>query len=113
MHELAIAVSIVDAAAAARRDAARVLAVHVKLGALSGVDADALRSAFALARDHVPGLACAELAIEAVPVTARCPVCGVDREVPFPGLRCPECGSPTAEVVRGRELEVTAIEVEP
>ena len=113
MHELSIALGIVDAAAeeAARRER-RVFAVHLRLGALSGVVPDALRSAFELAREQEPLVAAAELVIEEVPVAAFCPACAVEREVPFPELACPACGTPTPEVVRGRELEVFALEVE-
>jgi hydrogenase nickel incorporation protein HypA/HybF len=113
LHELSIAMSIVEMAAEeARRRRARVVAVHLKLGPLSGVVAEALRSAFELAREQEPELAAAELAIEEIPVAAYCPACTAERAVPFPELRCPDCGTPTPEVVRGRELEVFALEVE-
>ena len=111
MHELSIAMGIVEMAAeeAVRRDA-RVVAVHLKLGALSGVVPEALRSAFELAREET--LNGAELVIEEVPVVAYCPACAAERVVAFPYLSCPVCGAPTPGVVHGRELEVTALEVE-
>src|SRR5262245_39256085 len=113
MHELSIALGIVDVAAeeATRRGASRVAAVHLKIGALSGVVPGALRSAFELAREESL-LAAAELVIEEVPVAAYCPACAAERTVPFPELRCPTCGTPTPQVVRGRELEVVALEIE-
>src|SRR5262245_49811098 len=113
MHELSIALSIVDMAAeeAGRRGSNRVATVCLKLGPLSGVVPDALRSAFELARENSP-LADAELVIEEVPVAAYCPACAAERTVPFPELRCPTCGTPTPQVVRGRELEVVALEIE-
>jgi hydrogenase nickel incorporation protein HypA/HybF len=112
MHELSIAMGIVDVATeeAARRTG-RVVAVHLKLGPLSGVVADALSAAFELARESTP-LAGAALVIEEVPVAAYCPACAVERVVSFPHLSCPVCGTPTPKVVRGRELEVTALELE-
>ena len=114
MHELSIAMSIVDMAAAeaGRRGGARVVAVHLKLGPLSGIVPAALRSAFELAREQDPAVAAADLVVEEVPVAAHCPACVADRAVPFPELRCPVCGSPTPDVVRGRELEVVALEIE-
>jgi hydrogenase nickel incorporation protein HypA/HybF len=113
MHELSIALSIVDAAAeeAARRGAARVAAVHLKVGALSGVVPDALRSAFELAREG-SAVEDAELVIEEVAVAAFCPACEAEREIVFPYLCCPVCETPTPEVRRGRELEVVALEIE-
>src|SRR3954468_4132986 len=113
MHELSIAMAVVDMAAeeAGRRGGGRVAAVHLKFGPLSGVVPAALRSAFELAREQEPPLAAADLVIEEVPVAAFCPACAAERAVPFPELRCPACGTPTPDVVRGRELEVVALEI--
>jgi hydrogenase nickel incorporation protein HypA/HybF len=112
MHELSIALSILDLAAEeAGRRGGRVVAVHLKLGPLSGVVGEALRSAYDLAREGTP-LAGAELVIDEVPVAAWCPACAAERVVVFPELCCPTCGAATPEVVRGRELEVVALEIE-
>lgn len=113
MHELSIALGIVDMAAEeVGRRGGRVVAVHLKVGPLSGVVPAALRSAFELAREPEPAVAAAELVIEEVPVVARCSACAAERAVSFPELRCPACGGPTPDVVRGRELEVVALEIE-
>lgn len=32
--------------------------------------------------------------------------------LPFPRLACPECGTPTPEIQRGRELEIVSMEIE-
>ena len=113
MHELSIALSIVDMAVeeTERRGSVRVVAIHLKLGHLSGVVPDALRSSFELAREET-ALANTELIIEEIPVAAYCPVCAAERAVEFPHLCCPICGTPTPEIVRGRELEVVALEIE-
>jgi hydrogenase nickel incorporation protein HypA/HybF len=114
MHELSVALSILDVAAeeAGRQGGARVAAIHLRLGPLSGVVPDALRSAYDLAREGSP-LAGAELVIEEVPLVAYCPACAEQRTLASPWqLCCPVCGTPTPEVVRGRELEVVALEVE-
>jgi hydrogenase nickel incorporation protein HypA/HybF len=65
MHELSIAVSIVEAASeeAQRQGCARVEAVHLKLGALSGVAKDALLFSWDLACEDSP-IAGAKLEIE-------------------------------------------------
>ena len=114
MHELSIAMSIVEMAAeeSAQRGGTRVHAVHLKLGQLSGVVGAALRSAFELARESESALAAAELRIEEIPVTVHCPGCDGERTACFPELRCRECGEVAAEVLRGRELEVAALEIE-
>jgi hydrogenase nickel incorporation protein HypA/HybF len=113
MHELSIALSILDLVEEeAERRAGRVAAVHLKLGPLSGVVKEALVSAYDLARAGTP-FAQAELVVEEVPVAAYCPTCAAERTLTaFPQLCCPTCGTPTPEVVRGRELEVVALEIE-
>jgi len=114
VHELSIALGILDLAAeeAERHGGGRVVAVRVRLGPLSGVDADALRSAYDLAREGT-ALAAAELCVEAVPLVTYCPGCAAERAPPsVRQLCCPVCGTPTPQVVRGRELEVFALEVE-
>jgi hydrogenase nickel incorporation protein HypA/HybF len=114
VHELSIALSILDLAAeeAERQGGARVAAIHLRLGPLSGVVPEALRSAYELAREGSP-LNAAELVIEEVPLVTYCPTCAAERAPPSAQwLCCPDCGTPTPEVVRGRELEVVALEVE-
>jgi hydrogenase nickel incorporation protein HypA/HybF len=113
MHELSIALSIVDMAVEelARREAGCIAAIHLKLGLLSGVVPDALRSSFELAREGTP-LADTALVIAEIPVAAYCPQCAVERIITFPHLSCPVCDTPTPEIIRGRELEVVALEIE-
>ncbi len=113
MHELSIALSILDLAEEeGRRHGGRVAAVHLKLGRLSGVVPEALRSAYELAREDT-SLARAELVIEEVPLVVHCPACDADRTpASLLFLCCPACGTPTNEVISGRELEVRALEIE-
>lgn len=113
MHELSIAASILDVAEEhAARLGARVRAIHLRLGPLSGVVKEALLSAYELAREGGP-LAGAELVVEDVPVLAHCPACAGPRPVlSVQEMRCAACGAPTPSVVSGRELEVVALEVE-
>jgi len=112
MHELSIALSILDLAGEeAERRGGRVVAVHLKLGALAGVVKAALLSAYELAREGTP-LAGADLVVEDISVAVWCPICATERAPPFPELHCPICGTLTPEVVRGRELEVVALEIE-
>ena len=114
MHELSIALGILDIAEEeGRRHGGRVAAIHLKLGRMSGVVKEALLSAYELAREGTP-LAAAELVVEEVPLVIHCPACDADQETTVElGLCCPVCGGPTGEVVRGRELEIRALEIEP
>jgi hydrogenase nickel incorporation protein HypA/HybF len=113
MHELSIAMSIVEMAEeeSAKRGV-QVTAIHLKLGALSGVVKEALLSSYEMAREDTP-LQHAELIIEEVPVVVFCQKCQQQRPLHSVQLFCcAECGAPTAEIVQGKELEVVALEVE-
>jgi hydrogenase nickel incorporation protein HypA/HybF len=113
MHELSIAVSILDLIhdQADRIGGQHVQVVHLKLGPLSGVVKESLLRAFEQAIDHADMTGC-QLVIEEVPLTAFCPVCGQVRAIPsVQYLCCPVCDSPTPDVVSGREMEVVAMEV--
>ncbi|HUJ23802.1 MAG TPA: hydrogenase maturation nickel metallochaperone HypA [Bryobacteraceae bacterium] len=114
MHELSIALSIIEGAQeeAERHGGGRVSAVHVKVGPLSGVVRDSLLFAYDLACEGTP-LNGSRLLVEETPVTIHCPACGMERAaVSVEQLCCSVCGKPSAEVMQGRELEVVALELE-
>jgi hydrogenase nickel incorporation protein HypA/HybF len=113
MHELSIAIGIVEAAVdEAKQRNVQVSAVHLRLGALSGVVKDALLFSYEVACQETP-LAGSRLVIEEVPVAVFCPHCKERRVLDsVQSFVCPECGAPAGAVVQGRELEVFALEVE-
>ncbi len=95
----------------ARQGDARVLAVHLKLGALSGVVKEALLASFERAREGTALDGC-NLIIEEIPIAIDCEHCGTTRPVvSIQEMRCRICGAPAKKVVAGRELEVSAIEI--
>jgi hydrogenase nickel incorporation protein HypA/HybF len=52
--------------------------------------------------------------IEEVPVVVFCDVCDAERSLGgVQSFCCPECGTPTPRIERGRELELIALEIEP
>lgn len=114
MHELSIAMSIVEMAEeeSERRGGVRVNAVHLKLGLLAGVVKDALLYSYEVACAGT-GMQGSRLVIEEVPVIVNCPVCMSPRTVDsIQWFVCPECKSPVLEVIQGREVEVAALELE-
>jgi hydrogenase nickel incorporation protein HypA/HybF len=112
MHELSIAMSIVELAEEeAERRGVQVQAVHLKLGALSGVVKEALLSCYEMACEGT-SLQGSQLLVEDIPVAVFCTNCQTERPLASVQLFCcPECGTPTSEVTQGKELEVVALEV--
>jgi hydrogenase nickel incorporation protein HypA/HybF len=113
MHELSIAMSIVELAEEeAESRGVKIEAVHLKLGALSGVVKDALRSCYEMACADSP-LKGSRLIVEDVPIIIFCPSCQAQRPLSSVQLFCcPECGTPTSQIVQGKELEVVALEIQ-
>jgi hydrogenase nickel incorporation protein HypA/HybF len=113
MHELSIAMGIVEAAAdEAQRRGVQVSAVHLRLGALAGVVRDALLFSYEVACQDTP-LQGSRLVIEDLPVIVFCQRCKEQRTLPsLQSFACPECNTPTMDIVQGKELEVFALEVE-
>ena len=112
MHELSIAMSIIDVASEeAQKLDARVIAVHLRLGPLSGVVKEALLSAWRLAREGSP-LDQAGLVIEEMPVIAWCDRCQAETRIAsIQQLKCPRCNATTPDLRGGNELEVSALEI--
>jgi hydrogenase nickel incorporation protein HypA/HybF len=113
MHELSIAMSIVEMAQeeAELRGNVHIQAVHLRLGLLSGVVKDALLSSYEMACETTI-LEGSRLIIEEVPVEIYCANCRTQRPVhSIQYFCCSECGTPSAEVIRGKELEVFALEI--
>jgi hydrogenase nickel incorporation protein HypA/HybF len=113
MHELSIAVSMIDQIVeeSQSRGGLDVQVVHLKLGALSGVDKDALLFAYELACEGTP-LQGSRLSIQTIPLVIHCPACQQERTPPSVyQLCCPECQTVVQEIVSGREIEIVSLEV--
>ncbi len=91
--------------------AARIHVIHLRIGELSGVVPEALQFAF---ETLSPGTAAehAKLGIERVPARFWCGQCRRDFEATDLLADCPECGTPSAELKAGREMELTSLEIE-
>jgi len=113
VHEVGIMETAIEAVLAQARehDATQVHRIVLRIGALSGVEPDALRLAFDATVKDTPA-AGADLELEAVPARGRCSDCdlefGVESDFIF---TCPRCGRISGELVQGRELELARIEM--
>ena len=113
MHEVGIMASAMDTVLAQARShgASRVHLIVLRIGALSGVQPEALRFAFDVVAKGTPADG-ATLEIDMVPARARCPDCDLEFE-PDSGFifTCPKCSRICGELSAGRELELARIEV--
>jgi hydrogenase nickel incorporation protein HypA/HybF len=112
MHELSVALSIVEAVEEeAERHHGHLEAVHLRLGPLAGVIKEALLSAWDLACEG-SSLNGVRLVVEEVPILIYCPKCQSNQPATsMQWLCCAQCDTPAGEVVQGRELELRALEI--
>jgi|SRR5581483_2419858 len=113
MHEASIALAIIGQVSerTAQKNIARVTAVQLKIGAMAGIDTNALLFAWDLATKSSPAEG-SRLEIERIPLALHCEPCGGEQTVESGNIAvCPSCGTPSSNIVRGRELHISALEV--
>jgi hydrogenase nickel incorporation protein HypA/HybF len=113
MHELSIAQSIISTVEHSLPEgfSKNVLSVQLSIGKLSGIEIDALKFAFDIIKKESL-LKVAELDIEAIKGIARCNDCSNQIEMNEFGIPCPSCGGFSFEIVQGKEMKVTSVEIE-
>lgn len=113
MHEVTVALGVLEGVEATARAQGieRVTHVYVRVGALSGIVKDALSFSWSVATERTIAEG-SELIIEEVPLAVFCEHCEAERApIPGTGLLCPQCGSICPNIVRGREMQLVAMEV--
>ena len=113
MHELSIAMSMIDMATEelGKNGGTKVDAIYLKLGRLSGVVKDALLFSWEVACQGT-SLEGSRLVIEDIPVIVRCDKCVADRTLDsINNFFCPVCDNATPEILQGKEMMVTALEI--
>ncbi len=113
MHEMSIALSIVEAADLKAREegASTISGIELVIGKLAGIEPDSLRFCFSLA---AKGTLAEEalLSIEEPEGTGECMECGVNFPVAFYYAECPECRSLRIRIVSGEEFVIQSITIE-
>ena len=111
MHELSLAQNIFDMIIPILREqnAARLTAVELEVGRLSGVEVSTLKFALErlLALEHHE----AKIIISEINALIKCQSCKTEFEPEDFVYSCPTCGACRGEVLRGKEMRVSAIEV--
>jgi hydrogenase nickel incorporation protein HypA/HybF len=125
MHELSIARSLIEIACKEiekleqeqqssqphHYQPIKIAAVHIKIGALSGVVSDTLVYAYEIATDGT-ALSGSKLIVEDVPAQIYCEHCKEIFSLPtIQSFACPRCGIASSDLRAGRELDITALEL--
>ncbi|MCL4458400.1 MAG: hydrogenase maturation nickel metallochaperone HypA [Chloroflexi bacterium] len=112
MHELTISENIlaVAIAEAEKHRAKRIRAIHLKIGALTQVDAACVSFYLNIIGQGTIAEG-VRLETTLIPLTARCSSCQTTFAVSDYTFYCAHCGG-EAELVEGKELLVESIEVE-
>jgi hydrogenase nickel incorporation protein HypA/HybF len=108
MHELGVALSVVDACSA-RAEGARVARVVVEIGRLCAVLPDALTLSFQVATAGT-SLEGARLEIRELRARGRCRECGVESDQSGYLAEC-ACGAMAFEWLSGHELQIKEMEL--
>ena len=113
MHEMSIALSIIDAvtAKAEEEKAGKVTGIELEVGRISGVQSESLRFCLPVAAKNTVAEG-ADLSIRETEPEGECEECG--RRFPMDGFfaRCEICGSLDISIVSGRELLIKSITLE-
>lgn len=113
MHEVGIASSILECAAAeaGRHPGAQLVSVAVRIGELSNVDKDALEFAFECITRSTD-LEHLKLIVEWCPRRQKCLACSEEFAVCDFEVDCPKCGSAQTSCIGGTELDIAYVELE-
>ncbi|MFH2100310.1 MAG: hydrogenase maturation nickel metallochaperone HypA [Pseudomonadota bacterium] len=85
-------------------------AVNLKLGKLTAVVPESLRFCFTVVTKDT-SLEGAKLHIEELPIVVQCRGCGFHSTIDTPEFKCAQCGGPDLDILSGRELTVSTIEM--
>ena len=113
MHELSIAISIVDTVIkqAEAASATRVSEVHLDIGVCSGIEFESLEFSLGVAtRDTL--LEKTAFMINRVEPVAECPACNHLYSPERVFSHCPECNQPGIRMIKGTELQIKSLLVE-
>lgn len=112
MHEMSICEGIIQVLEeqAQSQQFQQVSKVFLEIGALAGVELEALRFGFEVVSQHSIA-AGAALEIIELPGQIHCFACGKTGEIQQRYDGCPHCGSYQRQVIGGEELRIKELEV--
>jgi len=113
LHELSLVEALVEQAVAAARENApgkKINAVDVDVGELSGAVPELLRDLYPMVAEGTV-LEGSRLCVKKIKARFECGECGKKfgrQDI----AGCPQCGSMNVDMLRGREIRLTAIDVD-
>jgi len=112
MHELSIAMNIIDIASEQARinNLSIIDEIEIEIGKLSGVEIDALKFAMEIATKRTI-LENSKTIISEIPGQARCLNCLQEFMIDNFFAQCPECKHFNFEIIHGQELRVKSLNV--
>ena len=113
MHEVVVAQQIVEAVVdtSLRHGGRRVRVARMVLGELACIDPETLTFAFMVACRGTCAESCL-LEIRRLPLVLRCRECGAEGQRAGPVEPCSVCGAIGGDVLQGREIRLTTIDVD-
>ncbi len=112
MHELSLAVNLIDLAESeTMKSGSSIHSVNVMVGRLSGVDPDALKFMLDLSKKNTL-LEHALITFDLVEGKGRCRECHREFSADSLAPVCPECHGISVEIIDGDQLRIVSMEVE-
>jgi len=113
MHEYSIVDSLLQLAEehTIKNNAKKVTKLEIKIGVLSGVEPELLKTAFdTFKEDSVCSEA--EFIMKIQSVVIHCNVCNEDIELKKDEYRCPKCNSSDIKIIDGEDMYLMSLELE-
>ena len=110
MHELGIMTGVMESVESVAREG--VLKVSLQVGVMTEAIEDALQFAFEALAENNDYFEGATLEVEMIQPKSICTQCGHEFTHDRFHMLCPECGSPFLQLLEGKELQISSIEVD-
>ncbi len=113
MHEMSIAMNIIELAADAARSEGgnTITGIELEIGTLSGIMTESLEFCFEAASNNTMAQG-AQLKIHLIPGKGLCISCNNEIPVESIGAQCPHCGEYLLNILQGKELRLKAITID-
>jgi hydrogenase nickel incorporation protein HypA/HybF len=112
MHELSVAEALIKQMEEilSKENAQKAISARLSVGALSGIEIDALEFALPIVAEGTKMDKC-NFIMEKIPVTVECEDCSKKSEPELPMMECVHCGSININIIEGKDFTLTSMEV--